>query len=181
MKIENVYIGFTIDGEEHIFYKTSVLIDNVKFKVYVDLETKQEYSSCDVDESSLIKASTCLKDLKSRMFRRKVLNIYNVDREELIDLRRAFYGDVVDRIIIKNSLDGERKWVEKPIREDVLFFQEDSNHGIEDLRTSKKYYDINERMLGVVAKKKRLVKLKTGYSGIKTKKKVLEMDYRKEL
>ena len=102
MNLENVFVGFTHDGKEHLLYKRIINYDIERsMTIFLDLETNEVFNYLDIDTSSLkpVRDVLCIK--KDNLFRINLINIYEKDRSDVI------YDPVYDEHIVK------KKWLER--------------------------------------------------------------------
>lgn len=197
MNLEKVFIGYTKDGKERCLYKKNKsYVTNsgiVNCTVYEDVESREEFNVDHVDLASLLSFTYSLQIEKRQMLRRKVKKVYQADRNKLIDVRGAFYGNVIDKCILRKVVQdcdifmgiGKDKMntpVEDILKRNVLFARTYDSFGhVQDLHNSKIYNSANKVSYGIAAKETRPVNYQIFDKSIQPKRKVLEMDYRKEL
>lgn len=195
MFINRVFTGFTKDGKYRCLqlkYKKFYVTDGyVNGNVYVDLETKEVFDYNQVDHSTL-KPITNLVGNKSNMARRKVVNAYQADADKMYSLNMLYYGDIVSCLVQRgiSETGGTISVGIKPNLEEsnVLFYkiEDDTYKSLRDedvydtfkllltLYNKALYEDISQLYVDSIRPLKSDEK-------VLTKRKVLEMDYRKEL
>lgn len=180
MLLSDVYIGHTKDGKERcIIKKNKVLVGgfgDIKFYNYFDLETKEELSLTFVDESTVKQFVQKIYIDKKRMFRRKIVKTYQADRNKMIDTRKVFYGDIIKVYRAFNSFKNI------VLQENRLF-----ESGVDVCRRvldihSYQLYEMGRNSSSTFSvKKKRDINYQQFDEFMQPKRKLLEMDYRKEL
>jgi len=189
MKLCNVFYGFTKDGKYRCLYKKYRVYDTdygeVRGTIYWDLEEKCELDTSFVDEKTLQPITNLLYG--KRKTRRKIVNSYKKEFDKNVNLSHLFYGDII-YYFKQNGHCYENISEVTPIsvKKDVLF-RGISNGFASDFKTGEDYFVINKKIEEVRLNEHYIVntrKLKVDFGltdVIQPKRKVLEMDYRKEL
>ena len=179
MNLGKVFTGYTLDGKEHLFYKKISYYGNgIKFVDFIDLETEEVFEMYRVDTTTLIPVTQSLNIERTRMAKRKVKKIYKADRSMLIDTKRAFYGNIVER----NTWAPSRYFFERTLRKNILFARMDDPEGrVMDLHKSYFYPKKEDSLNGLVAEEVKPINYQQFDKQMQPKRKVLEMDYRKAL
>lgn len=85
MNLDKVFIGFTKDGKEHLFYKKIRFYEYDRIMtIFYDLENNEEYSYCDIDVVTLKPFCSEFDINKKSYFKKKVINMYKGNRESAI-------------------------------------------------------------------------------------------------
>ena len=192
MRLDEVFIGFTKDGEERVFYKKYDIDMGVDFRyaTYIDLETKKEYNiSHDhpsrIDEKTLIPIKRVLGLENNRMRKRKVMEAYRVDRNVLVNTKDVFYGDICKIIEEENS--HKKKLIKLKghilfLREHTLFTRAyDGVFTVQDLYTSERYRKDETDIGTKTVREYRPIYSEVFDEYMQPKRKVLEMDYKGKL
>ena len=180
MNLENVFYGFTKDGKPRLlwnkFRTIYTSIDAVSTVVYYDLEEKCEFNLSNVDTETL-KPITDIVGNKKWMRRKKVTMAYNADMNMLIDVKNAFYGDILNKRVINNVY-----IVSNNLKKDILFAQVESlKERFMDVKTRSLYPSSENVIKGKCVKKIRPIRTEQFDDVVAPKRKLLELDYRKEL
>ena len=180
MNLNNVFYGFTRDGKYRLFWKhfkkMYTSIDDVLVTVYYDLEEKCEFESSFVDTNTLKPITSLVGNVK-RMSKRKVKNAFKADANVLIDVKGVFYGDLLEKIL-PNSV--YRKTID--LKQDVLFARVSDPEGRSlEVKTGHLYPRAEHTLKGVCVRESRPIKTEHFDNVVAPKKKLLELDYRKEL
>lgn len=175
MKLDNVYYGFTKDGKYGLFlkkYKTIYTdLGDVSMTIYYDLEEKCELK-CDVIDLDSLIPITNMVGYGYKMSKRKVKEIYKANMDILIDVKGAYYGD----IIVKTS-DSE-----KLVENNVLFARINDPLGRSLKLTTDGLYTKEEKVKsGICVKEVRPIKTDNFECVVEPKRKILELDYKKML
>ena len=178
MKLDNVFYGFTKNGERKLLLKKMKTVwtdmGDVARTVYYDLENKEYIESFDIDEHELIPI-TYFIEAKKRLSRKKIIEVYLADCDMSFNIRKLFYGNIVKRHIINN------KNVLK-IRENVLLATVDEDRQIvSEVKTGYLYPSSYSVSHGVAIEEVKEINKDNIQSPVITKKKLLELDYKKEL
>lgn len=187
MKLDNIFVGFTKDGKEHIFYKRYGYINDVSCTLYIDLETKEQFDISDVDTDSLVPVVQALNLEKSKMFKRKVVKAYKSDRKLLLDASGLFYGDLCRKNILEKQSFGHKRnglvsYISKTVKEDALFAHVNDPYGrVQELKTSKLFFKKSDKYVLYSVLENRRVNYEHLDGLVQPKRKILEMDYKKEL
>lgn len=188
MRLENVFYGFTKDGKNRCLYKKYKVYETeygaVNGTIYVDLENKREIEISQVDEDTLQPINTLLKGI--RKTRRKIIKTYKKEMDISVNINHLFYGDII--YYFSPHIDCGYEDIDnviKVISDRNVLFRGTSNGFAKDFKTGQDYFVINDEIKYVDVKKEfvdntRRIK-KDFRSSEKTKRRVLELDYRKEL
>jgi len=99
MRLKNVYVGFTKDGKERLLYKTTRYFDEIDVlcTVFIDLETNEVFRIDKVNENTL----NPFKKVFNKRFlnRKKVIKVYKDDRSKDVQLKSLYYADVYKKAI----------------------------------------------------------------------------------
>ena len=168
MKLNGVLVGFTkSDGEEHLLLRER--------NYYIDLLTKEVFKRNDIDINSLIPFKDIVDVKRDKLSKRKVVKLYKLDREKLISLFNLHYCDLILKSGNKSQVISRNKLLEKGLYLSNSLIVD----RLKDLKSNILYkldcYVTN----GVCVKIDRDVKIME--DTIFTKKKILEMNYRREL
>ena len=155
MNLEKVFIGFTKDGEEHLFYrikKDIVCMDGDYYYIYLDLISGKNYNPCDVDKISLVSYSYILN--KKFKTKRKIIKNYKLDREQKIKIADLVLGNICkvrNNVEIASALKSSDIVClnnEKLERKYHLFIPKNTKAGYVyiDLSTNKKYEKYHFRL-----------------------------------
>jgi len=179
MYLNNVFYGFTLDGIDRLLWKkyktVATSMGDVSRTIYYDLNSKEELETNFVDTSSLQPITRLVGNAKW-MSRKKVKSVYNADRNLLIDVTGAYYGDIIDKI--KTSVSIKRV----TLKENVLFARISDPEGRSmEVKTGNLYPRSEKVYEGISVKEMRPIKTSQFDDVVAPKRKVLEMDYRKEL
>lgn len=178
MKLDNVFYGFTKDGERKLLsrkMKTAFTdLGDVARTVYYDLEKKEYIESYNIDEKELIPI-TYFIEAKKRMSRKKIIEVYLADCDMSYNIRTIFYGNIINRQTIND------KMVLK-IRENVLLATVDEDRQIvSEVKTGYLYPSSYSVSHGAAIEEVKEINKDNIQSPVITKKKLLELDYKKEL
>ena len=174
MNLDNCFYGFTKDGNEHILlkkYRTDYTsLGDVSYTIYYDLVKKKEYENFEVDEKTLHHISE-LVGIQRRMLKRRVVHLYLADRFTLFNTNDIFYGDIV-------KVDDKNKSYDT-LRNNVLFSKNPKiEFGATEIETGHTYLQSKYIDFDLCVSNERPIKI---YESKITKRKLLEMDYRKKL
>lgn len=194
MKLNNVFYGFTKDGERRLLWKRFkteyTTMGDVGRTIYFDLEKNEYIETSHVDESTLVPVVKLVGDVH-RMRKRKVIKAYKADCNLLYDVTGAFYGNIIFRTTAEKLLDNlfedranykADDKVESTIAENVLFARiADPECRVEKVENGVLYPWTDRIETGYCVKEVRQAKKDLFSKAVVTKKKLLEADYRKEL
>ena len=192
MKLDNVFYGFTKNGERKLFLrrlKTGMPFENY---IYFDLEEKKYIESTNIDLESL-RHITNLIGFKKRMTKRKVLKEYKADNNILYNIKSTFYGNLVTKTTLydlktqngyymgtgRSNLYDDILMIEV---ENILFSQvNEASSKVESLITNEKFYLHDSIKSGICVEKVRAIFKEYCESDVMSKKKLLELNYKKKL
>lgn len=179
MYLNNVFYGFTKDGHDRLLWKkyktVATSMGEVTMTIYYDLNSKEELDSSFVDASSLKPITNLVGEVKW-MRRKKVKAIYNADRNFLIDVTGAYYGVIIEKIKTSFAI----KKIE--LRDNVLFARINDPEGRSmEVKTGNLYPRSEHIFEGLAVKENRPIKTGHFDDVVAPKRKLLELDYRKEL
>ena len=196
MRLDNVFYGFTKNGERKLLwkrYKTEwTSMGDIVRSVFYDLEEKEYYETNDIDKKSLIPIVKIVGDV-SRMSRRKVKKAYQADCNLLYDAAGVFYGDVVKKttkydlrttngFFIGSAGTDLYDDILIPKLENVLFARiNDSKGRVQAVYTGSLFPWVDRIKKGLAVKEDRPINRDKISETVVSKKKLLELDYRKEL
>ena len=179
MYLNNVFYGFTKDGVDRLLWKKYKTIwtslGEVTMTIYYDLNSKEEIETNFVDASSLKPITNLVGEVKW-MRRKKVKAIYNADRNFLIDVTGAYYGVIIEKIKTSFAI---KKF---ELRDNVLFARINDPEGRSmEVKTGNLYPKSEYVYEGLSVKESRPIKREHFDNVVAPKRKLLELDYRKEL
>lgn len=196
MKLNNVFYGFTKNGERKLLwkkYKTEwTSLGAVSRFVYYDLENNEFIESMDVDVESLVPIVKMVGQTE-RMRKRKVVKAYKADCNLLYDAAGVFYGDVVKKttkydlrttngFFIGSAGTDLYDDILIPKLENVLFARiNDSKGRVQAVYTGSLFPWVDRIKKGLAVKEDRPINRDKISETVVSKKKLLELDYRKEL
>ena len=181
MNLNKVFVGHTKnDGCERTFYKRiRSLADGTGYTVYIDLETNEVFNNVDVDTDSLLSFKDLFSINQKRMIRRKIVNVYQADRDTLIDTKGAFYGNVLMKYYEDSA---HKNLVEEEVENNILFARiADPECRVLRLENSDLYYKSERVDNGCAVEVVRSINRDKFNDVMKPKRLLLEMNYRKEL
>ena len=182
MKLDRVFVAFLkSDGKEHLLYKKE---DNL----YYDLNTKEKYTSNDIDLGTLIYLKDSIYTLFDNMLKYNIKKLYNSDRAKLLDVNYlviAKLNKVYD--LEKIALSGgytQYKWNARNLNNTILTRYLPGVY--RDIRNDKMYIGenadlfVNGSIYVADAKNSDIKYLRDMYYGSISipKKKVLELAYK---
>ena len=195
MRLNNVFYGFTKDGQRKLLwkrYKTEYTsMGDVSRTIYYDLENNDFIEPNEVDESTLTTICNIIGTYK-RKSKRKVVEAYKADCNLTFDITGAFYGNIVEKTtnyalksangyFIGSAGTNLYDEVFLPIEENILFVKTGSLVIIENIKNSKTYPWYGLTKSGFCVKRDRPINRDKIRETVVSKKKLLELDYKKEL
>jgi len=136
MKIDRLYTGFTLDGKERLLYQNDYYYDgDSSYSIYIDLNTNEIFNFMQVDSKNLIPFSTLLKN-KKRISRRKVVDIYDFDRANVIKLSNLFIANVYKKVL-QDTKNNVKKF--EIIKKHILVKYDEEKDKYIDLFENKEY------------------------------------------
>lgn len=196
MKLNNVFYGFTKDGERKLLwkkYKTETTsVGDLGRTIYYDLEENKYIEPSDIDVESLRSVLSLVGPVK-RMSKRKVIKIYKADNSILYDIQGAFYGNLVRKTTVydlktqngfyagsgRNDLYDDVLVKEL---ENVLFARVDDPNGrVESIKTGERFPWHSKVKSGISVEEVRAINREHFDTVVARKKKLLELDYKKKL
>ena len=196
MRLNNVFYGFTKNGERKLLWKRfkteTTSVGDVSRTIYYDLEENDYIEPSDIDIESLRSILSLVGPVK-RMARKKVVQAYKADNNVLYDVQGAFYGNLVRKTTIYDLktqngyyAGGGRNDLYDDVLvkevENILFARVDDPNGkVESLKSGQRYPWNDRVKSGVCVEEVRPINKKCFDTDVVTKKKLLELDYKREI
>jgi len=196
MRLSNVFCGFKKDGQRKLLWKKQEVVvtsmgDIVK-TIYYDLEDNVYIEPNEINVETLRPISSIV-GYRKRMSRRKVVKKYKIDSNTLYNIKNVFYGNVVRKTTLYDlrtqngyyiGVGRDDLYDDIFIKEDenVLFAQVDESKGkVESLKNGKSYLYHNKVNKGISVEPVRSIKKDCFKTDIVSKKKLLELEYKRKL
>ncbi|MBQ3021066.1 MAG: hypothetical protein IJD92_02430 [Bacilli bacterium] len=135
MKLDKVFVAFLkSDDKEHLLYRKEA-------DLYFDLNTKEKYTSKDIDLNTLIYLKDTISIFCDNMLKFNIKKLYNNDRKKLIDTSDLIIADInkvsdLEIITLDNNYK-QYKWNAKFLNKALL--QMYTSHSYEDIRNKRVY------------------------------------------
>ena len=129
MRLDNVYVGY-LKGEEreHIFYRRYITLEDISFSEFIDLESGERYKTTEVEDLKPFKEALNVPEKKQHSTRRKVVESYKTDREQMLNIRRIFYANMYNHDYIVNEK-GRTTEIEGILKRNMLLMYDNGNAG----------------------------------------------------
>ena len=104
MKLDKVYIGFTKDGKEHLFYKKTKFYDfDRNMTIFYDLENDTKYTYAEIDTNTLLPFTSEFHINQNKCLKDRIIKYYKKSRNKFIFLDDESLIPVTYRKVLENK------------------------------------------------------------------------------